>query len=249
MSGKLDQSLDEILSSTNRRSSVRGGAKGSAVTRRSRRNAKPTVAPPVGGVKKPQRGGKTGAKAIPTGPSGLSGESKILVSNLPKDVTEAMVKEYFVKSVGPVKKVEVSYGPGGVSRGIATIFFARPDSATKALETLSGVLVDGRSMKIDIILDARRAAAIPPTKGLGERITQPKSQPKSAAVTKGTTAARGKAARGRGGKTTKNARPAKKTAEELDSEMADYFGGANTEAAQPAANGTNGDAAMDDEIL
>ncbi|CAG8949615.1 hypothetical protein HYFRA_00007848 [Hymenoscyphus fraxineus] len=403
MSGKLDQSLDEILSSTNRRSSVRGGAKGSAVTRRSRRTAKPTVAPPVGGVKKPQRGGKTGAKAIPTGPSGLSGESKILVSNLPKDVTEAMVKievelvavlqmnmilwkvawqapfrtycrhgqfviplylfissgrpkcvtasgtagqaaaqhaylfrdqklqavsqrgqllwfpttrhkhgigasssvsdfqisrfqptpqnsivyldlrvrssnigfgktwnfilrkrlndlltpaarslspvEYFVKSVGPVKKVEVSYGPGGVSRGIATIFFARPDSATKALETLSGVLVDGRSMKIDIILDARRAAAIPPPKGLGERITQPKAQPKSAAVTKGTTAARGKAARGRGGKTAKNARPAKKTAEELDSEMADYFGGANTEAAQPAANGTNGDAAMDDEIL
>lgn len=81
--------------------------------------------------------------------------------------------------------------------------------------------------------------------------SQPKSQPKSAAVTKGTTATRGKAARGRGGK-AKNGRPAKKTAEELDSEMADYFGGSNTEGAaaatQPAANG-NGDAAMDDEIL
>ncbi|KAH6679249.1 putative mRNA export protein mlo3 [Halenospora varia] len=247
MSGKLDQSLDEILST--RRSSARGRGRGGR--RVSSRTTKAAPAAPVGGVKKNPKTGKSN-KAIPTGPSGGNGESKILVSNLPKDVSEAMIKEYFAKSIGAIKRVDISYGPGGVSRGIATIVFSRPDSAAKAVENLNGVLVDGKSMKIDVVLDARHAAAIPPPKGLSERITsQPKSQPKSAAVTKATPSTRGKATRGRG--KAKNARPAKKTAEELDSEMVDYFGGGNAEtdaaasgAAQPAAGG---DANMDDEIL
>lgn len=80
--------------------------------------------------------------------------------------------------------------------------------------------------------------------------SQPKSQPKSAATTKAS-ATRGGKASTRGAKKAKSARPTKKTAEELDSEMMDYFGGAGTDApasgaAQPAANG---DANMDDEIL
>ncbi|EHK97645.1 putative mRNA export protein mlo3 [Glarea lozoyensis 74030] len=252
MSGKLDQSLDEILSST-RRTAGRGGK--TAVARRRSRTSKPAVPAPVGGVKKNARGAKAAVKPVPTGPSGGNGESKIMVSNLPKDVTEDMVKEYFVKAVGPVRRVELSYGPGGVSRGIATIFFIRPDSAVKAVESQNGVMVDNRSMKIDVILDARRAAALPPPKGLSDRITgQPKAQPKSAANSKAAPAIRGgKAARGRGGK-AKNARPAKKTAEELDSEMMDYFGATGNNETETAGAGTaqpaaNGDANMDDDVL
>jgi THO complex subunit 4 len=256
MSGKLDQSLDEILS-TQRRSAVRG-RRGRRVPTAGRTTA---VVPPVGGIKKTTKQARGGIKAVPTGPSGGNGDSKIQVSNLPKDVNEAQIKEYFVKAVGPTKRVEISYGPGGVSRGIVNITFARSDGATKALSALNGVLVDGKPMKIDVILDARSAASIPPPKGLSDRIAQPKAQPKSAATTKTATdaaGARGKGRAGRrGGKAGRNPRPAKKTAEELDSEMADYFdnGGpaAGTEtaattngAAQPAANG---DAAMDDEIL
>jgi hypothetical protein len=79
MSGKLDQSLDEILSST-RRTASRGGK--TAVARRRSRTSKPAVAAPVGGVKKNPKGAKAAVKAIPTGPSGGSGESKIMVSNL-----------------------------------------------------------------------------------------------------------------------------------------------------------------------
>lgn len=85
--------------------------------------------------------------------------------------------------------------------------------------------------------------------------SQPKSQPKSAAATKSTASTgagtRGKSTRGRG-RTGRNPRPAKKTAEELDSEMADYFEtGANAAGAEAgaAAPATNGDAAMDDEIM
>ncbi|KAG9248643.1 putative mRNA export protein mlo3 [Calycina marina] len=236
MSGKLDQSLEEILS-TSRRSGGRGGAK-----TRGKRVAT-TKAAPVGGIKKQK-------KPTPTGPSsqhnarGVVG-SGVLVSGLPKDVSEPQIKEYFGNSVGPIKKVEISYGPGGVSRGTATIIFHRSDSAAKAVEKLDGISVDNRPIKVDVIIDAKVAKALPAPKGLSERISV-KAKPKSAAVIKPATGAArgGKAARGRGGKDTTRARPAKKTSDELDSEMADYFE-KGTNAGAPVA----GDAVMDDEIL
>lgn len=83
--------------------------------------------------------------------------------------------------------------------------------------------------------------------------SQPKAQPKSAAadrskagITKAGVRGRGKRRVGRSG------RPARKTAEELDSEMADYFESANANnenANDGAPAATNGDAPMDDEIL
>jgi THO complex subunit 4 len=88
---------------------------------------------------------------------------------------------------------------------------------------------------------------------------QPKAQPKSAAADKQkASAAKGGAkAVGKGQRRTRSARPAKKTAEELDSEMADYFvasgNNENAGAAAPAAAAAapaagNGDA-MEDEIM
>ncbi|KAL3421521.1 RNA recognition domain-containing protein [Phlyctema vagabunda] len=257
MSGKLDQSLDEILKT--QRPAGRGGkARGRGGSARRAPAAGRTAGPaaPIGGIKKNLKQGKGAVKSVPTGPAGGAIDSKIQVGNLPKDVNESQIKEYFVKSVGPIKRVEISYGPGGVSRGIATIWFSRPDGATKALGALNGLLVDGRPMKIEVILDARRAATIPPPKGLSERIIAPKSQPKSAAVSKTTDASN---TRGKGrsrGTRGRNPRPTKKTAEELDSEMADYFD--NGAAAGTEAAATNGDAApqsaanvdaMDEEIL
>jgi THO complex subunit 4 len=204
-------------------------------------------------VKKNPKQPKGAVKAIPTGPSGGSGEGRILVSGFPKDVSEPMIKEYFAKIVGPIKRVELSYGPGGNSRGIANITFVRLESATKAVKECNGIPVDGKPIKVELIVDANVAKAIPPPKGLSERITQPKPQPKSAASTKtnaaGSTRGRGK---GRGGRGGRNPRPIKKTQEELDSDMVDYWQAGNTTgemegtAAQPAANT---DAAMDDEVL
>ena len=81
-------------------------------------------------------------------------------------------------------------------------------------------------------------------------------QPKSAAAVKHGGANGNKAGPAnkgvkKGVRRTRNSRPAKKTAEELDSEMADYFDGANgnNENATNGAPATNGDAQMDDEIL
>ncbi|KAI1846514.1 hypothetical protein JX265_004962 [Neoarthrinium moseri] len=254
MSGKLDQSLDEIVSSQRKA----GGRRGRA-TRRS--SGRPTTTAPVGGVQKNSKKPQTATKQAPAKASGGPGDSKVVVSNLPKDVTEAQIKEYFVSSVGSIKKAELSYGPGGVSRGIATIIFAKRDGASTAYNKLNGLHVDGKPIRIEIIVSGDKAAEIaPPPKTLTERVTQPKSQPKSAAPNKKKEAAakdagaagasRGRGAkRGRGGR---SARPAKKTAEELDSEMADYFvasnQGENANGGAPAA-ATNGDAPMDDGIM
>jgi len=172
-------------------------------------------------------------------------------------------QEYFVTSVGPIKRVEISYGPNSVSRGIANITFREPDGASKAFQKLNGLLVDNRPIKIEIVVGASQAAnVIPPTKSLAERTTQPKAQPKSAANNKRNTANagnKGAAAPGARGKKperrARTGRPAKKTAEELDSEMADYFesgtnaAGENAAPAAAAPAAANGDAPMEDEIM
>ncbi|RYP23876.1 hypothetical protein DL767_008713 [Monosporascus sp. MG133] len=270
MSGKLDQSLDEILS-TQRRAA--GGRRRS----QRRSSGRPAPAAPVGGVQKNLKQTRAAAtKQAPAKATGGHGESKVVVSNLPKDVNENQIKEYFKTSVGPIKRVEVSYGPGGVSRGIATVTFAQLDGASKAFNALNGILVDNRpikvssnlgrrliqsahTIKIEIVVGGAKAAQVaPPAKTLTERITQPKAQPKSAANDKKKEAASkaaGSSARGRGGKKKpRNARPAKKTTEELDSEMADYFesgnqqNNENADGSAPAAT-NGGDAPMDDEIM
>lgn len=59
--------------------------------------------------------------------------------------------------------------------------------------------------------------------------------------------------RGRGGRTAREPRPKKKTVEELDAEMADYFPGGETNnavaGADVAQTTAGGDTAMDDEML
>ena len=50
--------------------------------------------------------------------------------------------------MGSVKRVTITYGPNGVSRGIATIIFAKPGAANDALVKLNGLLVDKRPLKV-----------------------------------------------------------------------------------------------------
>ncbi|MCJ1473268.1 hypothetical protein MMC13_001919 [Lambiella insularis] len=245
MSMNLDKSLDEIVST--RRNTTRRGR-----GRRAPAPGRKATTAPVGGIaKNTKSNARLGGKGpAPNGAVPASGESKVVVSNLPPDVSEAQIKEYFQKSVGSVKRVFLTYGPNGVSRGIATVVFSKPGSANDAIDKLDGLLVDKRPMKIEIVLDRQRAPA-PPT--MSDRITRPKVQPKQASAPK---PARGEGTRGRGergGRRTRNAERAKpKTAEELDAEMTDYFVGgtepsANTNGAAPVANGGE-DLGMD-EVL
>ncbi|KAL4887280.1 hypothetical protein BJY04DRAFT_175524 [Aspergillus karnatakaensis] len=160
MSAKLDKSLDEIL--VNRRQGVRN-------RRRGNRAKAASAAVPVGGVKKSTKSAKPAGKATQGGHP-ASTESKIMVSGLPADVNEANIKEYFTKSAGPVKRVMLTYNQNGTSRGIASIVFSKPDTAAKAAKDLNGLLVDGRPMKIEVVVDASHAPAVPTSKPLGDRV-------------------------------------------------------------------------------
>lgn len=91
MSGKLDQSLDQIMKDT-KPSGGRGRNKGRPA-RNAANKAKAAVAAPTGGVQKTTRVRKDPVVAVSTRPAvPQSGESKIIVSNLPEDVTETQIK-------------------------------------------------------------------------------------------------------------------------------------------------------------
>ncbi|EPX73994.1 RNA binding protein Mlo3 [Schizosaccharomyces octosporus yFS286] len=194
MSMELDQSLDAIIASK---------PKGGIRKRRSRVN-KP----------KASKANKTSNDTVSTIKSVISEESKIIVSNLPPDVTEAQVRELFVKSIGPCKRVSLAYGPNGRSKGIATVIFSRQGDATRAYEQYEGRMVDGtRKMKVEIILDPSRQL-----NSLAARV----------APAKANTPNKPKASKKRNVRRSKGNNRPKKSAEELDKEMDDYFG-SNTE--------------------
>ncbi|KAJ9604459.1 RNA-binding RNA annealing protein [Cladophialophora chaetospira] len=239
MSGRLDQSLDSIIDSQK---------KAKRETRR-RKVGKPTgPTAPVGGVKKATRPAKSAIKPA-AGALAQARSSKIVVSGLPFDVNEAQIKEYFGKSVGNVKKVSLQYNQTGASRGIADIIFSKPDAAAKAAKDLNGML-------IEVVVDASHVPAPAAAKSLADRVAyanptrsgksepltktsaNPKAQPKSATATKkvvGKDGAKGRPVAGKAAKPKRgrNSRPKAKTAEELDAEMTDYWGGNN-----PSAVGT-----------
>ncbi len=105
MSGKLDQSLDEIL--TNQRRNQQGRRRSQ---RRTAGTTRPTPAAPAGGIQKNTKPARGATKPAPAKGAGMSGESKIMVSNLvsrcrpsgipsspltsrqPKDVSESQIK-------------------------------------------------------------------------------------------------------------------------------------------------------------
>ncbi|KAI9660263.1 MAG: hypothetical protein M1831_003571 [Alyxoria varia] len=270
MAGKLDQSLEDIVKA-NRQTSRRVG--GRRVGKPKATGVKPT------GIKKANQTGKAAAANAktprPAVPTPGTKESKIMVTGMPPDVGESQIKEYFAKTIGPVKRVILTYGPNGQSRGVCTIVFMKPSSAVEAANQLNGVAVDTKPMKIEVIVGADQAPVPVPPKALGERIaydtrlyraqingltaqSQPvktnaaKGQNKPAAKG-GRASNRGRGNRQRGGRS--GARPKPKTTEELDTEMADYFGDGTGEAMN-RANGNavaqqanvGGDTGMDDEI-
>jgi THO complex subunit 4 len=141
--------------------------------------------------------------------------------------------------------------------GSATVIFQKYDQATKATTALNGVKIDGRPIRVEMILSANALPAAVRPASLADRVSQPKKdKPKPATAEKaadGAARGRGQQTRGRGrGRGGREARPKKKTVEELDAEMADYFPGGETSTggADAAPIATGGDAAMiDDEML
>ncbi|KAJ4354588.1 RNA-binding RNA annealing protein [Didymosphaeria variabile] len=241
MSDKLNSSLDDILKTT------RGNARRGRGPRRS--GVGRTTEAPIGGVAKATKQTKPN-KAAPTAPAATSGgETKIMISNLPFDVEENQLKEYFntVVNVGKPRRILLQYGPNGKSLGSATVIFNKAEQAIKATSALQGVKIDNKPIRVEMLVSAA-AVASQPQSSFADRITHPKKadKPKPATAAKAVPAGgrergrgRGDRAAGRGRGRGGRERTKKKTQEELDAEMEDYF---------PAAEGgndamvTNGDA-------
>ncbi len=68
--------------------------------------------------------------------------------HIQKSTNIAILQDYFTQTVGTAKKVFLTYGPTGRSRGVATIIFSDPAAGAKAAKQLDGVKVDNRAMKV-----------------------------------------------------------------------------------------------------
>lgn len=155
----------------------------------------------------------------------------------------------------------INYGPNGKSRGVAIVTFHKPEDSNKALNTLNGLKIDGKPIKVEVLVDAQHAPTPAPAKTLNDRISKPKTEkekPKPATADKDSAAKKGGrgrgGTRGRGGRKGGARKP--RTMEELDREMTDYWNTNNPAGDAATTNGgalqpvaANGDATMEDEIV
>ncbi|EJU02358.1 hypothetical protein DACRYDRAFT_22031 [Dacryopinax primogenitus] len=232
MASGLDKSLDDMIKSKPRpqrrrrvptaKAAVLGAGNlgaGAAVKAAARQAALPTP-----------------KAAEPTVTQAQQEARKIIVSNLPLDVSETQIKELFGTTVGKTREVNLAFNNKGQSKGIAHVTFTNKGDGFKAYKEYNGRLIDAKSpMKIELILEPVKPA--PPT--LASRVAPtPKVAPAAPrAATNGTASAtRGAAARGRGrGGRGGRTRRAPKSAADLDQEMEEYVAAPATDAGAPAA--------------
>lgn len=59
-----------------------------------------------------------------------------------------MVQDYIVKAIGGCKRVMITYGPDGRSRGIATVIFTNTALGKKCVDVLNNVKIDQRPLRV-----------------------------------------------------------------------------------------------------
>ncbi|OAA67901.1 RNA-binding protein [Niveomyces insectorum RCEF 264] len=158
--------------------------------------------------------------------------TRVRVDNLHYELTKSEIEGLF-RQMGTVLGVELLYDRAGRSEGVAYVTYEFADDAKAAIREFDGANAKGQPIHLTIVAAGRRnpfEAAVKPGSGrpLAERITRPRRTRGGDDDEEGDDNGNGglesvaeAAARGidRG-----NRRP-RKTQEELDAEMADYFGG------------------------
>ncbi|GAV47090.1 hypothetical protein ZYGR_0E01050 [Zygosaccharomyces rouxii] len=155
-----------------------------------------------------------------------SREAKVNVEGLPRDIKQDAVKEFFSSQVGGVSRVLLSYNERGQSTGMANITFRNGEMAKKAVAKFNGAPIDGgRSrLRLNLIIDPNQQ----PSKSLSERIkavpVTNKNRPSAAAAAakKGPNKRAAILKKARAKQQPKERQP-KKSLEDLDKEMTDYF--------------------------
>ncbi|KAI0152556.1 RNA-binding domain-containing protein [Hypoxylon sp. NC0597] len=204
--------------------------------------------------------------------------TKVKVENLHYELTEEDLDGLFAK-IAPVLKLDLLYDRAGRSEGIAFVTYEDRNDALEAIREYDGANAKGQPIRLSIVSSAPRRnpfdTARMPGRSLAERITRPRSlSPRRNSERNRVDSyvpGRGSRSRSplphrRGGRrpgarrervvdapnererVSRDGRP-KKTQEELDAEMADYFSvGANNGAAPAAETGASAVAHGGDEM-
>ena len=81
--------------------------------------------------------------------------NRLYVGNLPFHATEDLIQQHFA-AAGEVVSVQLMLDRmTGQSRGFCFVEMASPDAAQKAIQTLNGVELAGRSLRVDIAEERR----------------------------------------------------------------------------------------------
>lgn len=173
----IDKPLDEIIDQKrSERRSARGRGRGRGAARGGGAVRSAGAPAGTGPVRNKHTGGAAAAGAAGPAASApgkpviplMADGSKIIVSNLPTDVTENQIRvrtthllfdiarheanqyftlqsqqDLFTQTVGPVTRVSLSYDKNGKSTGSAAIDFKRPTDAQNAFNSYNTRLVDG----------------------------------------------------------------------------------------------------------
>ncbi|KAF9093767.1 hypothetical protein BGX29_003811 [Mortierella sp. GBA35] len=232
MTSALDMSLADIIktqkTSRPRKGAAPRGARGGA---RGGRAAGPTRTGRQTRDKKPYTAGAQQYKATPVAPlhtsvirQSVPDGSKMNVSNLDPRVSAEDLKLVFSSRVGPLKKCTLMYDQKGKPTGTALVHFSRVPDAALAMQKFNGVPLDGKPMRIELIIAPGAVqAALPSTSAprapRAAANNQRQPQRGQGAGRGGDRAGRG---RGRGGR-QQGEKKTPKTADQLDAEMTDYM--------------------------
>ncbi|KAM0814558.1 hypothetical protein AB5N19_00348 [Seiridium cardinale] len=192
--------------------------------------------------------------------------AKIKVENLHYDLSQTDLEGLFGR-IGPLVKIELIYDRAGRSEGLAYVTYEEYQDAKEAIREFDGANAKGQPIRLTIMPSGPRRnpfdTAELPGRSLADRITVPSGRSRSYSPGIDRSIDRrgggrgdgrrpgqrreggGRDAREAGERKGREGRP-KKTQEELDAEMADYFGPGGTANDAPAAQSTEVQAGGDD---
>ncbi|KAL3964286.1 hypothetical protein ACCO45_001290 [Purpureocillium lilacinum] len=197
----------------------------------------------------PRRRRDSPGRSEPTG-------SKLKVENIHYDLTEDDLDELFAR-IGPVVRLQLLYDRAGRSDGTAYVTYEHRDDALDAIRQYDGANANGQPIRLTLMPSRNPFdTAVMPGRPLAERISAPGGRSRSLSprrrydegdaarkgidryIPGGGNRSRSPMPPRRGGR-----RPGgRRDGEELDAEMADYFGGGGGGAAAAGSEAPNGSA-------
>lgn len=85
----------------------------------------------------------------------LTAESRVLVENLNRNISQADLQAIFEEHVGQVKAARLYFDSQGSSTGTGEVVFANSAAAHRAASVLNAAEVEGRSMFVKVVADVR----------------------------------------------------------------------------------------------